>query len=137
MRKQLKLTVEIGDANYVKPGQYFATINDKGEITSLKRREDNLELKEIAETPLALEDNKEVTVKSLSNGKAVISPSSGKDAMKKVTVTPALEAKSVSLNIADLTDGQVYSPTLGSEKIGFSAVTITFVGTAETTETQG
>lgn len=48
MRKQLKTNVEIGDANYVKPGEFFMTLSNDGKTpTSIQRRKDNLDMEVI------------------------------------------------------------------------------------------
>lgn len=90
MRKQIEMKIEVGDANYVKPGEYFAELDANNKLVSIKQRQDDLSLKEVVDTPLVLEDNKTLT-KSLAALKAgdkiTVTPSSGKDAMSKVTIT--------------------------------------------------
>ena len=90
MRKQIKLNVEIGDANYVKPGEYFAELTPDGkELSALKRRNDNLELVTVLTTSARLEAGtatKELS--ELSGGDTlVIEPSDGYDGLSKVTIT--------------------------------------------------
>lgn len=88
MRKQIKLTVEIGDANYVKPGEYFAILAPDGKtIVSLKRREDNLSMTTIAATPVPTETKtEEIDLKTAKEGdKIEITPTSGKT-LSKVTI---------------------------------------------------
>lgn len=88
MRKQIKLTVEIGDANYVKPGEYFAILAPDGKtIVSLQRREDNLSMTTIAATPVPTEaKTEEIDLKTAAAGdKIEITPSSGKT-LSKVTI---------------------------------------------------
>jgi len=92
MRKQIEMKIEVGDANYVKPGEYFAVLDANNKLIAIKQRQDDLSLKEIVDTPVAVESNKTLT-KSLASLKAgdkiTVVPSSGKDAMSKVTITIA------------------------------------------------
>jgi len=88
MRKQIKLTVEIGDANYVKPGEYFAILAPDGKtIVSLQRREDDLSMTTIAATPVPTETKTgEIDLKTAAAGdKLEITPTTGKT-MSKVTI---------------------------------------------------
>jgi hypothetical protein len=90
MRKQIELKIEVGDANYVKPGEYFAQLDANNQLTAVKRRNDDLTLTDVVDTPVAVETNKEstISIKALTEGDTIeISPSSGKDAMAKVTIT--------------------------------------------------
>ena len=123
MKKQLKFNIEVGDSNYVKPGEYFAELTSDGkEISAIYRREDDLSLKSLVSKTLNLEDNKAVTASSAS---VVVTPTSGKDAMKKATVTIPLETKSQSYSISSLAAGTVeITPTQG--KLGMTKVTLTF-----------
>lgn len=124
MRKQFKLEVEVGDANYVKPGEYFAELTDDGkEISAIYRREDDLSLKSLVSETLALEDNKAATATGAS---FEITPTSGKDAMKKATVTVPLEEGSATKSIASLTAGDTLVIEPSDGKLGLSSVTITF-----------
>lgn len=90
MRKQIKLNVEIGDANYVKPGEYFAELTPDGkEIATLKKRNGSLELVTLLDRPTKLEAG--TATKSIAslkaNDKLVIEPSNGYDGLSKVTIT--------------------------------------------------
>lgn len=93
MRKLITLKIEVGDANYVKPGELFGELSADGTtLTAIKRRDDNLNLTTIVETPVVLpvlEKNKTATysIAALEAGSVEIKPSSGKDAMEKVTIT--------------------------------------------------
>lgn len=88
MRKQIELKLEVGDPNYVAPGQYFGVFDEHNKLIAVKVREDNLTLRTLVETPTVLESNKAVTIDANQYEDAVvITPSSGKDAMSKVTVT--------------------------------------------------
>ena len=124
MRKLVEFKIEVGDANYVKPGQYFGELSADGKtITAIKRREDDLSLSTVVSTPLAVEDNKAATADSTT---FVVNPSTGKDAMKKATVTIPLDAnKTQSYSIAALEAGDV-EITPSSGKLGMQKVTITF-----------
>jgi hypothetical protein len=89
MRKRFKLDVECGDANYVKPGEYFATLSEDGrKIISLQMRNDDLTMSTIAATPVPTEEkSQEQSIAALEAGdELVITPSSGKT-MTKVTIT--------------------------------------------------
>lgn len=124
MRKLIEFKIEIGDANYVKPGEQFGELSADGTtITAIKRREDDLSLATIVDTPLELEDNKAVTAAA---NPCEVTPTSGKDAMKKATVTIPMDAnKTQSYSIAALEAGSVeITPTEG--KLGMQKVTITF-----------
>lgn len=90
MRKQIKLNVEIGDANYVKPGEYFAELTPDGkEIATLKKRNDSLELVTLLDRPAKLETG--TATKSIASLQAddqlIIEPSNGYDGLSKVTIT--------------------------------------------------
>ena len=92
MRKQIELKIEVGDANYVKPGEYFAQLDANNQLTAIKRRNDDLTLTDVVDTPIAVETNKESTVSlaTLAEGDTIeVTPSTGKDAMSKVTITIA------------------------------------------------
>ena len=124
MRKLIEFKIEIGDSNYVKPGEYFGELSDDGTtITAIKRREDDLSLATIVATPPTLEDNKAVTAAA---NPCEVTPTSGKDAMKKATVTFPMDAnKTQSYSIAALEAGSVeITPSDG--KLGMQKVTITF-----------
>jgi hypothetical protein len=89
MKKRIKLYIECGDINYVKPGEYFATLSPDGKtIVSLQQRQDDLSMKTIVSTPVPTEEK--TVSKSLASLKAGdsfnVTPTSGKT-MSKVTVT--------------------------------------------------
>lgn len=123
MRKQIELKIEVGDANYVKPGEYFAQLDANNQLTAIKRRNDDLSLTDIVDTPVAVEANKEVTI---TTSPATVNPTSGKDAMAKATVTVATETKSQEVSIASLTAGDTLEITPSSNKVGLTKVTISF-----------
>lgn len=123
MRKQIELKIEVGDANYVKPGEYFAQLDANNQLTAIKRRNDDLSLTDIVDTPVAVETNKEVTI---TTSPATVNPTSGKDAMAKATVTVATETKSQEVSIASLTAGDTLEITPSSNKVGLTKVTISF-----------
>lgn len=123
MRKQIELKIEVGDANYVKPGEYFAQLDANNQLTAIKRRNDDLTLTDIVDTPVAVETNKEVTI---TTSPATVNPTSGKDAMAKATVTVATETKSQEVSIASLTAGDTLEITPSSNKVGLTKVTISF-----------
>lgn len=87
MRKQIKLKLEIGDVNYVKPGEYFGILDDAGKLVSLQVRQDDLTMKTLVETPTTLESNKAVSINVSEYSAPVEITSSTKDGMAKVTVT--------------------------------------------------
>ena len=123
MRKQIELKIEVGDANYVKPGEYFAQLDANNQLTAIKRRNDDLTLTDIVDTPVAVETNKEVTI---TTSPATVNPTSGKDAMAKATVTVATETKDQEVSIASLTAGDTLEITPSSNKVGLTKVTINF-----------
>ena len=77
----------------------------------------------IASDNPAIEQNKEVTIKTAS---AEIEPSDGKDAMKKVTATVALEEKEETIDVTSYTGPITLTPA--ANKAGFSSVKITLSG---------
>lgn len=93
MRKLIELKIEVGDANYVKPGELFGELSADGTVlTAIKRRCDDLSLETLVETPVTLpvlEENKTATysIAALEAGSVEITPTKGKDAMEKVTIT--------------------------------------------------
>lgn len=123
MRKQIELKIEVGDANYVKPGEYFAQLDANNQLVAIKRRNDDLTLTDIVDTPVAVETNKEVTI---TTSPATVNPTSGKDAMAKATVTVATETKNQEVSIASLTAGDTLEITPSSNKVGLTKVTISF-----------
>ena len=70
-----------------------------------------------------LEENKEVTI---STETAEITPSSGKDAMKKVSATVALETVEETINVTSYTEPIVFTPSSG--KAGIKSIKITLTG---------
>jgi len=125
MRKTLKISMECGDANYVKPGEYFAVLTPDGKsIASIQRRKDDLSMETIVDGPVAVETNKEVTI---TKSPATVNPTSGKDAMAKATVTVATETKTQEVSIASLTAGSSIEITPSTNKVGLTKVTINFV----------
>lgn len=123
MRKRLTLDIEIGDVNYVKPGEYFAELSADGTtITAIKKRLDDLSMQTVVSTPLSIENNKAATANETP---FVVNPTSGKDAMKKATVTIPLEAKTDTVSIASLTAGDTLSYTPSSGNLGMTSVTLT------------
>lgn len=90
MRKQVEIKIEIGDANYVAPGKYFLELDESNQPVALKIREDDLTLRTVLGGVAELEDNKAVTmdIRGISTSTPMeITPTSGKDGMKKVTIT--------------------------------------------------
>lgn len=125
MRKRLKINIECGDVNYVKPGEYFANLSSDGKsIVSLQKRLDDLSMETVVDTPVTIETNKEVTITS---SPATVNPTSGKDAMAKATVTVATEVKSQEVSIASLTAGDSIEIIPSEGKVGLTKVTINFV----------
>jgi hypothetical protein len=93
MRKQIEIKIEIGDANYVKPGELFGELSSDGTVlTAIKRRKNDLTFETLVETPTVLpvlEDEKsvEISISEISSDHDLdITPTSGNDAMKKVIV---------------------------------------------------
>lgn len=121
MEKEIK--IKIGDPNYVKPGELFADLDSNNQLVAIKQRQDDLTLKTIVDTPVAVETNKEVTI---TTSPATVNPTSGKDAMAKATVTVATETKSQEVSIASLTAGDTLEITPSSNKVGLTKVTISF-----------
>lgn len=88
MRKQIELKLEVGDSNYVAPGQYFGVFDEHNKLIAVKVREDDLTLRTLVDVPTVLESNKAVTIDfDTYTDPIVIEPTDGKDAMSKVTVT--------------------------------------------------
>ena len=124
MRKQVKLKFEVGDSNYVKPGEYFVEFAADGKtISAIYKRLDDLTLQKAVIGALNIEDNKAVTA---NNTSMTINPTEGKDAMKKVTLSvPLDENVTKTYSIAELSAGTVtIDHTTG--KIGMKKATITF-----------
>lgn len=62
MKKRIKLYMECGDINYVKPGEYFATLSPDGKsIVSIQQRQDDLSMKTIVSN----QDDSNETVSAL------------------------------------------------------------------------
>lgn len=77
---------------------------------------------------VVLEDNKEVSI--TENGTVEITPSEGKDAMKKVTatvnVTPELDAnKEATIDVSTYTEPVEITPTAGKDGMAKATVTLT------------
>lgn len=123
MRKQIELKLEVGDANYVKPGEYFGTLDANNKLTAISVRQDDLTLKPLVDTPVAVETNKAATI---TTSPATVNPSTGKDAMAKATVTVATETKAQEVSIASLTAGDTLEITPSANKVGLTKVTISF-----------
>jgi len=68
----------------------------------------------------SLEDNKAV---SITSSETVITPSSGKDAMKKVTATVVTETKDVTIDVSTYIEPITITPSSG--KAGISSIKIT------------
>lgn len=56
MRKQIELKLEVGDSNYVAPGQYFGVFDEHNKLIAIKIREDDLTLRTLVEAPSEEED---------------------------------------------------------------------------------
>ena len=91
-----------------------------------------------ASSDVDLEDNKEVTI--TANGSTTINPSSGKDAMKKVTATisvpvPTLEDnKAATIDASTYTEAVEITPTAGKD--GMKKATITVSNIPEAVEVE-
>lgn len=71
MRKQIKPSLEIGDINYVKPGEFFVTLSDDGKTpTSVQRRKDNLDMEVILGEGSSSEDNSRALKLNLTEAQA-------------------------------------------------------------------
>ena len=70
-----------------------------------------------------LEDNKAVSITSAS---AEITPTAGKDAMKKVTATVALETIEETIDVSTYTEPITFTPASG--KAGIASIKITLTG---------
>ena len=77
----------------------------------------------IASDNPAIEQNKVVTISTES---AEIEPSDGKDAMKKVTATVALEEVEETIDVTSYTEPIIYTPSSG--KAGIKSIKITLTG---------
>lgn len=72
----------------------------------------------------SLEDNKAVSI--TKDGENVITPSSGKDAMKKVTATVVTETREETIDVTSYEGPITFTPTSG--KAGISSIKITLSG---------
>ena len=89
-REQREIKIEVGDTNYVAPGKYFLELDENNQPVALKIREDDLTLRTVLGGVAELEDNKAVSmdIRGISTSTPMeITPTSGKDGMKKVTIT--------------------------------------------------
>lgn len=77
----------------------------------------------IASDNPVIEQNKVVTISTES---AEIEPSDGKDAMKKVTATVALEEVEETIDVTSYTEPIIYTPSSG--KAGIKSIKITLTG---------
>ena len=93
MKAKVNLRLVTGDENLVTKDEYYVTFDENGTITALKKRNDSGELAVVLDQHVdqyVLEDNKtkSVNLSTLSNGGTItVTPTSGNDGMKKVTVT--------------------------------------------------
>ena len=93
MKNKVNLRLVTGDPNLVTANEIYVEYNADGSIKALKRRNDAGELVTIVDEHVdqyVLEDNKtkSQSLTALSEGSTiVVTPTSGKDGMKKVTVT--------------------------------------------------
>lgn len=93
MKTKVNLRLVTGDPNLVTKDEIYVEYGASGAITALKKRNDAGELVTIVDEHVdqyVLEDNKtkSVALSSLSGGSTIeVTPSSGKDGMKKVTIT--------------------------------------------------
>lgn len=77
----------------------------------------------IASDNPAIEQNK---VAAITTESAEIEPSDGKDAMKKVTATVALEEVEETINVTEYTEPIIITP--GEGKAGIKSIKITLTG---------
>ena len=93
MKRKVNLRLVTGDPNLVTKDEIYVEMAADGTITALKKRNDAGELVTIVDEHVdqyKLEDNKTKTqsLAALSEGDTIeVTPTSGKDGMKKVTVT--------------------------------------------------
>ena len=93
MKKKVNLRLVTGDPNLVTMDEIYVEFSEDGAIKALKKRNDSGELTTIVDEHVdqyELEDNKGATadLASLSAGDTLeVTPTEGKDGMKKVTVT--------------------------------------------------
>ena len=93
MKQKVRLNLVTGDPNLVTKDEIYVEYNANGVITALKKRNDAGELAVIVDEHVdqyKLEDNKtkSQSLAALQEGDTIeVTPTSGKDGMKKVTVT--------------------------------------------------
>lgn len=90
MKTKVNLRLVTGDENLVRADEVYVAMDANSNITALKKRDDSGALKTLVDEPVVLEDKKTATksLASLKEGdKITISPSTGKDGMKKVEIT--------------------------------------------------
>lgn len=93
MKQKVRLNLVTGDPNLVTQDEIYVEYNANGVITALKKRNDAGELAVIVDEHVdqyKLEDNKtkSQSLAALEEGDTIeVTPTSGKDGMKKVTVT--------------------------------------------------
>lgn len=92
MKNKVNLRLVTGDPNLVTANEIYVEYNANGTIKALKRRNDAGELVTIVDEHVdqyVLEDSKPATVdlKTATAGQSInVTPTSGKDAMKKVVI---------------------------------------------------
>lgn len=93
MKKRITLNTVTGDENLVTANEVYVAMDTVGNITALKKRNAAGELATIVDTHVdqyVLENTKSSTVSlaSLQEGdKITVTPTTGKDGMKKVEIT--------------------------------------------------
>lgn len=90
MKTKVNMRLVTGDENLVRADEVYVAMDANSNITALKKRDDSGMLKTLVDEPVALEDKKTATksLASLKEGdKITITPSTGKDGMKKVEIT--------------------------------------------------
>lgn len=114
--------ISIVEAKYKEPADIdYIKINANGSVIKLIDESK-------ASGDVVLEDNKEVSI--TSNGTTEITPTSGKDAMKKVTATvavpvPTLETnKTATINVSTYTAAVEITPTEGKDAMEKATITL-------------
>ena len=93
MKKKFNLPLVTGDPNLVTANEIYVELNEDNEITALKKRGITGSLDVIVDEHVdqyELEDEKTATASlaALAEGETIeVTPTSGKDGMKKVTIT--------------------------------------------------
>lgn len=93
MKTKVNLRLVTGDPNLVTKDEVYVEYSASGAITALKKRNDAGELVPIVDEHVdqyVLEDSKPATVdlKTATAGQSInVTPTSGKDAMKKVVIS--------------------------------------------------